>query len=307
MKKVLIAAPISARLRDFLMGKGFTLLDYESIFTANAAYKTIEGILTSNKLNLDSGELQKFPDLKWIARLGSGMEIIDTKYCDLHGIHYMSSPAGIANAVAEHVIGMLLSLLHHIDRASQQIRQQQWNRESNRGSELEELCVGIIGFGHTGKKLAEKLKAFTPSIVVYDKYKTGFSEGNIREVSLIELQEKADIISFHIPLNEETFHYYNQAFCAAMKKDHILINASRGAVADTDIILSALRSGKLKGACLDVLQEEDQMPGLLRHNDNIISQLLDFQVVMTPHIAGYSHGAIQKMCDELIGKLSLIV
>lgn len=287
-------------------------MPFEPYFADDGAIKIIDrqhihGIVTSNKLILNRTEIEKYPTLQWIARLGSGMEIIDTDYCDQHGIRYVSSPAGIANSVAEHVTGMLLSLLHHIDRSSREIRSQLWLRESNRGTELQDMCVGIIGYGHTGQAVVQKLSAFTSSILVYDKYKSNFSQGIIQEVSLSELQEKADIVSFHVPLNEETKHFYKPSFAAAMKKDHILINASRGAVADTQAIRSALESGKLKGACLDVLEEEKGMPGLLQAEGNIVANLLTYPVIITPHIAGYSHNAIRKMCDELMVKLMTIL
>lgn len=267
----------------------------------------ITGIVTSNKLLLDRAAIEHFPDLQWIARLGSGMEIIDTGHCDVKGIRYMSSPAGIANAVAEHVTGMLLSMLHHIPRSFDEVRKGQWIREANRGTELESLTVGIIGYGHTGSAVAGKLQAFTSNIVVYDKYKQGFGNTYIREVDLPVLQQEADILSFHVPLNNETRHYYDDLFLHAMKKPHILVNASRGEVADTNVILQGLRSGKITGASLDVVEGEKQIAQLLDNKESVINQLLRHNVLITPHIAGYSQQAIEKMSAELLGQLEALL
>jgi D-3-phosphoglycerate dehydrogenase len=280
------------------------LLDhgYELLYNnANAQLST--GIITSNKLLLNKNTLQQFPNLKWIARLGSGMEIIDTRYCDEQGIRYASSPEGISNSVAEHVIGMLLGLLHHIHSSQLQIQAGQWMREANRGIELAERTVGIIGYGHTGRALAKKLRAFTTNILVYDKYKTGFGDDVIKEVSLEQLQQQADVVSFHVPLNDETRMYYDAAFYSAMSKPHILINSARGGVADTNVILSGLKSGQITGACLDVLEEEKSIDETLKQPDNIVHELLKYNVILTPHIAGYSYDAIEKMSAELLAQL----
>lgn len=306
MKNVLIAAPISAKFRNFLSGHHHELISFEDGI-GNFDGRDIYGIVTSNKLKLDQLALLNFPSLRWIARLGSGMEIIDTAWCRSHDIQYFSSPAGIANSVAEHVTGMLLSLLHKISSAHQEIKNGQWIREANRGVELQSLTVGIIGYGHTGKALAKKLSAFTDEILVYDKYKEPTADSHVKAVSLDSLQQSADIISFHVPLNAETRHYYNTDFVSKMQKPHILINASRGAVADTSAVLSGLRSGKINGACLDVLEEEHNIEAVLKQDNNIVQLLLQQNVILTPHIAGYSHNAIDKMCDELMLQMESIV
>ena len=303
MQQVLVATPISATFQRFLQDKGYTLVSMEE----QNKVGEITGIVTSNKLQLDEAKLSTFPQLRWIARLGSGMEIIDTACCDRRGIHYFSSPAGIANSVGEHTLGLLLSLLHHIPRSFNEIRDGYWIREANRGHELENRRVGLIGYGHTGAAVASKLKAFTPHIMAYDKYQQGFGNETVQEVSLEQIQQEADILSFHVPLNQETRHYYNPAFLSSMKNPHILINVSRGAVCNTEVILEGLTSGKITGACLDVLEEEKEMTTLLKQEDNIIHQLLAFPVLLTPHIAGYSHEAIEKMSAELMNQLKAVL
>lgn len=300
MKKVLVAAPLSAGLSEFLVKSNYELIGYDAGTHSACDLREVVGIVTSNKLLLDQTALLHYPDLRWIARLGSGMEIIDTAWCDQQGIRYFSSPAGIANAVAEHVTGMLLSLLHKIGLANNQIREGHWVREANRGTELQSLTLGIIGCGHTGQGLLQKLSVFTDKILIYDKYKTVNTNVNARQVSLAELQQNADIISFHVPLNHETTYYYDDNFMKNMRKPHILINASRGKVAHTQTILQGLASGKISGACLDVLEEEAAIEQVLGQQNNIVQQLMQYNVVITPHIAGYSHSAVEKMCHELM-------
>lgn len=301
--QVLVAAPISNSFQRFLEEKNYELIPYDEVQFEKPSLAGICGIITSNKLILEAPTLQKFQNLKWIARLGSGMEIIDMAYCDAHQIKYYSSPAGIANSVAEHTMGMLLSLLHNIHSSNNEIQNGQWIREPNRGIELEGLTVGIIGYGHTGSCFAQKLGAFTKRILVYDKYKSRFGNENIQECDLQMLQRHSDIVSFHVSLNEETKHYYNDDFSSKMDKNHILINTSRGAIADTSTILKGLQSGKIFGACLDVLEEEKSIQHILQGENHIIQQLLNHRVILTPHIAGYSRNAIEKMSDELMQQL----
>lgn len=302
MQQVLLAAPISETFRRFLQERGFGLLQQEA---ADAQSKLhVAGIVTSNKLLLDEEALHNYPNLQWIARLGSGMEIIDTVCCDRRGIRYWSSPAGIANSVGEHTLGMLLALRHHIYRSFHEIEQGLWIREANRGHEIENLCVGLIGYGHTGRAVASKLRAFTPHVLAYDKYQQGFGNEVVQEVSLEYIQEQADVLSFHVPLNEETHSYYNHEFLGAMRKPHILVNVSRGAVCQTDVILEGLASGKITGACLDVLAEEQEIQSALLAPDHPVRRLLQYPVIMTPHIAGYSYEAIEKMSAELMNHLN---
>lgn len=302
MKQVLIVAPISKSFKLFLHEREYELLTERPKDTS-----TIEGILTTNKLKLNQAEIDRFPMLKWIGRLGSGMEIIDLAYCQQKNIVCVSSPAGIANSVAEHTIGMVLNLLHHIGRAQQEIiEKNQWNREPNRGIELESLTVGLIGYGHTGSAVAHKLSVFCKSILVYDKYKSGFGDEFVQEVSLAQLQAQADIISFHLPLNNETAMYYNDAFVQQCKP-HIVVNVSRGAICSTETILNGFKSGKLWGACLDVLEEETNILEVLSQPQNKINELAQYPVILTPHIAGYSMQATEKMSTEIMNQLNQVI
>jgi len=257
VKQVLIASPISEKFNAFLIEKNYELIHYINKNECSSINnELIVGIITSNKLILNKTEIEKYPNLKWIGRIGSGMEIIDVAYCNQKNIQCESSPNGIANSVAEHITGMLLSLNKNIHTSFEEIKNKQWSREPNRGFELENQTIGIIGYGNTGSAFAKKMAVFTNSILVYDKNKTGFSNDFVREVSLEELKEKATVLSFHLPLNEETKHYYNDEFLLSMKNQHVLINSSRGPIANTSTILKGLQNEKIIGACLDVLEEE---------------------------------------------------
>ena len=301
MKQVIVAAPISTSFRLFLTEKGYVCTDLKH--PDQVAEINPVGIITSNKLILQQQQLSALPALKWIARLGSGMEIIDTVYCDQQQIRYFSSAQGIANAVAEHTCGMLLNLQHHIIRSMNEIKSGQWNREANRGYELENKTLGIIGYGHTGQAFANKMSVFVKQILAYDKYKQNFGSAQVQEVTLEAIYEQADILSFHVPLNDETRAYYDHTFLKNMQQPHILINTSRGGVASTRAILEGLASGKISGACLDVLEEEADIQTVLSTPGNNVEELLKYPVILTPHIAGYSYDAIEKMSAELMEQL----
>jgi D-3-phosphoglycerate dehydrogenase / 2-oxoglutarate reductase len=300
VKTVIVAAPISNNFLSFLKHRFAVCFEVNSLDQIHhTEFVNIEGIVTSNKLALSAKELNHFPSLQWIARLGSGMEIIDTDYCKQKGIHCFSSPLGIANSVAEHAVGMLLNLQHRIGIAHQEIKNKQWIREANRGSEINQMTLGIIGFGHTGKAFAQKMSAFTDNIIAFDKYKTNFGNQHAVQVSLDEIKLKANIISLHLPLNAETKYYYNNEFIDEVKSKHILINTSRGEVANTTAILKGLQSGKITGACLDVLEEEHNIQQVFQIPNNNVEQLLKHNVILTPHIAGYSFQAVENMSASL--------
>lgn len=299
---VLIASPISTAFRHQLQEAGYTLHEFIPPFEEKK-YSGYTGIITSNKLRLNAETLVFFPDLKWVGRMGSGMEIIDTAYCRQHAIRCFSSPGGIANSVAEHACGMLLGLLHRIPSSHREVEGGRWLREANRGEELKGRKIGIIGYGHTGRAFVSKLKAFGPEIFVFDKYHRPEEEEGIRVCDLALIQRHCDIISFHVPLNEETNEYYSDEFAQQMQRPHILVNTSRGEMAKTETILRALQSGKLQGACLDVLNEENQIDQVLQEKDHPLFALFQYPVLITPHIAGYSYDAIEAMSEELMQQL----
>ncbi len=297
-KQVLLAANISNTFRTFLEVKNYTLQDYDP----KKIDYTVQGIVTSTKLKLDAATLVKFTNLKWIARLGSGLEIIDLAYCKNNNIAFASSPAGIANAVAEHCIAMLISLQKNINSSFIEINNKEWIREPNRGWELEGKTIGLIGYGNTGRAFAKKLSVFGVNVLAYDKYLQDYSDSYATEKSLNELQTESDIISFHVPLNQETEHYYNVEFIASCKK-HILLNTARGGVVSTVALLGAMKEGAVIGAALDVLENEKELTVKSSTAWNQVENLLNYNVILTPHIAGYSHNAVDKMSAELMEKL----
>ena len=300
MKMVWLAAPISPSFHAWLNQRGYTVWNNTE---RPGDVSVLEGIITSNRLQLTENLLSGLPALRWVARMGSGMEIIDTHYCNANNIAFFNSPGGLANSVAEHAVGMLLSLLHRISFSFNEVQQGQWIREANRGVELDGQCIGLIGYGHAGRAFAEKLSVFTPHIIAFDKYHPAPLGSVAKAVSLTELQTQADIISFHVPLNEETRAYYSTEFISNMAKPHILINTSRGGVCPTHVILTALASGQLKGACLDVLDCEKNIHDVLLTPDNDVAAMLKYPVLITPHIAGYSIQATEKMSTALMHQL----
>ena len=262
------------------------------------------GVITSTRIHLDRQLLDEAKKLKWIGRMGSGMEVVDVPYATERGIKCYSSPEGNCNAVAEHVMGMLLALNKRIVVSNNEVREGLWQREANRGTELEGKTIGIIGFGHTGRALAKKLSGFDLEILVYDKYVQDNMPGYVTNCRDMEpIFNRADIVSFHVPLQEDTIHYFNDRFITRMTKGFILVNTSRGIVADMNAIKKGLDNNKIKGVCLDVWEEEplEQMSVEKRM---VLEEILMLpQVIMTPHIAGYSFESLYKMSKVLLEKI----
>lgn len=247
------------------------------------------------------------PSVKVIGRYGSGMENIDVAYATSRGIRCVHAPEGNRQAVAEHALGMLLAVFNNLCKASAEVRENLWYREANRGEELAGKTIGIIGFGNTGSAFARLAGVFPEvKVLVYDKYKSGFSDGNIIETSIDHIMAEADVLSLHIPLTEETTYLINHEWIEKMKKPFYLINTSRGRCVHTSSLVSALKSGKVKGACLDVLEYEKVSFEALTETE--IS--LDFnylcqhpRVLITPHIAGWSHQSHVKLADILANRI----
>jgi D-3-phosphoglycerate dehydrogenase len=303
--RVIITAYAHPCLQQALEQRGFAVdvmekITYDELIGQIHLY---EGIVVTTRINVDKQLLDAAVHLKWIARLGSGMEIIDVDYAAQKNIVCLSSPEGNKDAVAEQCLGVLLAMMHNVFRAGMQVRKGQWLRESNRGVELGGKTVGIIGYGNTGSAFAGLLAPFGVKVLAHDKYKTGFSSKHVREATLNEIFTEAEIVSFHLPLSEETHHYANDVFFNALHKPIYLINASRGQVVDTSALIQALENGRVISAGLDVIENENIATYTQEQMEELLALANRDDVWITPHIAGYSKESLEKMAKVLIFKL----
>lgn len=281
-----------------------TSWDVEKVLQEVSDY---EGIVIRSKFPVDAAFFKLATNLKFIARSGAGLENIDLPAADGHGVKVFNSPEGNRNAVAEHALGMLLSLFNKLNPGHQQVTNGIWDREGNRGVELDGLTVGLIGFGNTGQRFARKLQGFDVNVLAYDKYHPSEGQYGVKAVSLKELQEQADVISFHVPQTKETTYMCNADFIARSAKPFYLINTARGKVVNTAHLVDGLAAGKVKGACLDVLEYESS--AFTNFTDKKMPEPFTYlaqanNVLLSPHVAGWTVESYYKLSSVLFDKIA---
>ena len=306
--RIIITAPAHPFLMETLMQQGYEVM-YEPAITYDALSKIIDtatGLVVTTRLKIDQSMINGATQLKWIGRIGSGMELIDTEFAASKNIQCVSSPEGNCTTVGEHALGLLLSLMNRIHSSYTEIKNGQWIRDANRADELTGKTVGIIGFGNTGSAFAKVLSGFNVKILAHDIYKTNFDTAQIKQASLQEIQEQANVISLHLPLTEITQHYANDSFFNACVQKPYFISTCRGAVTNTDALLKALQNQLVRGVGMDVLENE-QLDSYSTSEQVRLQAFMAYpNFILTPHIAGYSHEAYLKMSQILLGKLGII-
>lgn len=310
-KKVIVTAAVHPFLLATLEQKGFEILYEPTIDYAqlSSSISDVVGLIVTTRLQIDAQLIAAAKELKWIGRLGSGMELIDTDYAASKGIVCVSSPEGNCTAVGEHSLGLLLNLMHRIHRSYGEIKMGEWIRDGNRGDELTGKKVGIIGFGHTGTAFAKVLTGFGVELLAHDILPTPLGYQQLPQAKMVGLetiQEQAEVISLHLPLTPLTKHFANTLFFEQLKQQPYFISTCRGGVTSTPALLEALQHQRIRGAGLDVLENE-RLGTYSQAEQAHLSALLALpNFIVTPHIAGYSHEAYYKMSKILLEKLGII-
>ncbi len=310
MNKVLFVDDTHPVLREELTAMGFQCDDFTG-YNSDDCKRIIGdyfGAVIRSKITFDADMLSAASQLRFIARVGAGMESIDVEYAKSKGIECFNSPEGNRDAVAEHALGMLLSLLNNLNRADAEVRKGIWRREANRGTEIKGKTIGIIGYGNMGGAFAQRLKGFGCRVLAYDKYKTGFSDEFVTECDMETLYTETDILSLHVPLTVETRYLVDGNYINRFAKNIWLINTSRGPVVNTSALVDALKSGKVNGAALDVLEYEKSSFEAMDAEafPEPLKQLVAFNnIILSPHIAGWTVESKYKLAKVLADKIRI--
>ena len=312
IKKVLFIDSVHPVLEERLTKLGIICEhDYHSPKAAiEAKISYYQGVVIRSRFTLDNTFLDAATHLKFVARSGAGLENIDVAYAEKLGIKVINSPEGNRDAVGEHAIGMLLMLFNQLKKGDAEVRKAIWDREGNRGLELAGKTVGIIGYGFMGSSLAKKLTGFDCTVLAHDKYKVGSwkleDRSSIKEVSLEQLKAESDIISIHLPLTEETQYYVDANFINSCSKPFYLINTARGNHVKVADLIKGLKSGKILGACLDVLEYETKSFETISKNqlpEDFVYLTQSDKVVLSPHVAGWTVESFVKLSSVLADKI----
>jgi D-3-phosphoglycerate dehydrogenase len=301
--KILIVDDLHPAFKDRAAQLGYEVDDLPKITRAEtlAAIAGYDGIAVRTKFRIDKELMDAAPNLKFVARAGAGLDNIDEAYAIEKGIQLINAPEGNRDALGEHAVALLLSLLNNLRKADIEVRNGIWDREGNRGWELKGKTIGIIGYGFMGSSFAKKLSGFDVKVIAYDKYKTGFSDAYAQECSMEEIVKHSDVLSLHIPLTAETRQMVNEEYLYHFKKEIFFINTARGEIVNTKAVLAAVESGKIMGAGLDVLEAE-KFPNLAEQlwYDELKASS---KVILTPHIGGWTFDSYRKISEVLAEKL----
>jgi len=306
-KRVLITDGVHDVMPSTFQSKGYDV-DYYPDITLKETQKIIyayHGAIINSKIKAHKEWIDAATNLEFIGRLGSGMEIIDVPYAQRKGIKVFSAPEGNRNAVAEHALGMLLALSNKLLKGHLDVKNMQWDREGTRGFEIQGKTIGIIGFGNNGRQFAKKLAGMETNVLAYDKYQIDYTSdlSYVDESTPNEIMQKADIISLHLPLTKETFHYIDKAFIDNCKKEIVIINTARGKNIDTIALIEGLSSGKVKGAALDVFENEKTLT-FSDQEKEIYQRLYTYNnVILSPHVAGWTVESKYKIAKTLLEKI----
>ena len=310
MKKIAFLDTVHPVLEEGLSELGWLCEDLTDLSNSAIHHriKDYHGIVIRSRLPMDAAFLDQAIQLEFIARSGAGMENIDEAYCERRGIQLFNAPEGNRNAVAEHALGMLLSLFNKLSIGNQEVRNGEWNRELNRGVELDGKTVGIIGYGNNGSAFARKLRGFDVKVLAYDKYKKGYGDEFVTASRLEDLFAACDVISFHIPQNEETLYMADEAFFDCFSKPVYVINLARGKIIKTSAMVKQLKNGRVLGACLDVLEYEKSSFENMFSSEERIPEAFQYllssnKVLLTPHVGGWTQESYFKLSDVLLQKI----
>jgi len=305
-KKILIVDDLHPVFKERAVALGYHVDDRPDITRAEtlAAVKDYDGIAVRTKFRIDQEIFDVAPNLRFVARAGAGLDNIDVDIAKEKGIELLAANEGNMDAVGEHAVGLLLSLMNNFRKADLEIRSGVWDREGNRGYELKGKTVGIVGYGFMGQSFARKLSGFGVNVIAYDKYKTGFSDEFAREVSMEEIVKHSDVLSLHIPLTRETKQMVDDEYFFHFKKPIFFINTARGEIVNVKAVLNNIANGKILGAGLDVLENE-KFPALAGQEwyDTLKA---NEKVILTPHIAGWTFDSYRKISEVLAEKLAKI-
>jgi D-3-phosphoglycerate dehydrogenase / 2-oxoglutarate reductase len=309
MNRVLIADDMHESIIPLLLEVG-----YESVYSPEISRSEIlsiihefDGLIIRSKTEVDKEIIDASPRLKFVARAGAGMDKVDSDYLKSKNILAINAPEGNRDSLAEHTLGMLLSLMHKINSSFEQVKQGVWNRDANRGIEIKGKVVGIYGVGNMGMAFAEKLKGLDCEVIGYDKYDFDFSNEFIKAVDLDELMKRTEILSLHIPLNNDTRYLFDLPYFHKFEKLKVFINTARGEIVKTKDLISILEEGKIYGAGLDVLENE-KPASYTKLEEEDFKRLISYpNVLITPHVGGWTHESYERISQVIVNKLKAAI